>query len=498
MHESRIGERRPVRSRAGGTIPPRVAVAIRTFALALTAATSAVACAAEGDPSGPVETATVSGVVTAAGGASVEGASVTIDGVTVTTGTDGRFERSNLPVGSATIVTSAPGFDTRSESITLAAGANTHDVVLTPEPTATLTGVVRAAGGAVIEGATVRVGTSTATTGADGRFELGSLRVGSVTLVVSAARFDARSESVSLDEGANTHDVVLEQQTLFTYRNAVAYLPAGVSEYRAAIVFLPGLRDPATGNDLDSRALVRGTSELACSIWCLPHVRAEVRSRALQLAGGSVALIGTTTLIDNTTSYQTLLGALSEFGTQSLHPELATIPIVFIGHSMGGCTAYGFSRVHGARVAGFFTMKGACHNTGPAQAAASVPGHFLIGAVDAPYREENITTAFEGGRTAGSPWALSIDPYDHRPVVDFDLLFGWIEAVLAARLPDTAGAPLRPVTEADGWLGDRSSGAISTYACYVSDRSSASWLPSRESALDWQRMAEGTVVVSDC
>ena len=34
---------------------------------------------------------------------------------------------------------------------------------------------------------------------------------------------------------------------LFTYGNAVAYLPAGVAEYEAAIVFLPGLRDPATG-----------------------------------------------------------------------------------------------------------------------------------------------------------------------------------------------------------------------------------------------------------
>ena len=48
-------------------------------------------------------------------------------------------------------------------------------------------------------------------------------------------------------------------------------------------------------------------------------------------------------------------------------------------HSMGGCTAYGFSRVHGSCVAGFFTMKGGC------------------------------------------------------PVLEFDLLFDWIEDVLAAR-----------------------------------------------------------------
>jgi pimeloyl-ACP methyl ester carboxylesterase len=207
-----------------------------------------------------------------------------------------------------------------------------------------------------------------------------------------------------------------------------------------------------------------------------------------------VALIGTTTLVDNPASYETLLRALSDFGTQSLHPELANIPIFFVGHSMGGCTAYGFSRVHGARVAGFFTMKGGCHSPGPAAAAAGVPGHFLIGQVDEPHRRENITAVFEAGRAAGAPWAVSIDPFQHGPIVDFELLFDWIDAVLAARLPLTPGAPLRAVTVTDGWLGDRSSGAISPYACFSSTRSSASWLPSEETALHWQRMAGGTVV----
>jgi pimeloyl-ACP methyl ester carboxylesterase len=285
---------------------------------------------------------------------------------------------------------------------------------------------------------------------------------------------------------------------LLTYGNAVAYLPTGVAEYKAAIVFLPGLRDPVTGNDLDSRALVRGTSGGACSIWCSPAERAEVRSRALELVGGNVALVGTTTLVDNAASYETLLRALSGFGTQSLHPELANIPIFFVGHSMGGCTAYGFGRVHGARVAGFFTMKGACHNPGPAAAATGVPGHFLIGAMDEQYRRENITAVFEAGRAAGAPWAVSIDAFQHGPIVDFDLMFDWIDAVLAARLPVTPGAPLRAITVTNGWLGDRSSGAISTYACFNATRSSASWLPSEETALDWLRMAGGTVVVSGC
>jgi hypothetical protein len=285
---------------------------------------------------------------------------------------------------------------------------------------------------------------------------------------------------------------------LFTHGNAVAFLPTGIAQYRAAIVFLPGLRDPATGKDLDSRDLVRGTSTGGCSIWCSPAERAEVRTRALALAGGNVALIGTTTLVDTSASYDTLLTALAEFGTQSQHPELASIPILFVGHSQGGCTAYGFSRVHAARVAGFFTMKGGCHSPAPAAAAAGVPGHFLIGEVDELYRRQNITGVFEAGRAAGAPWAISIDPFQHGPILDFDLLFDWIDAVLAARLPLAPGAPLQAIPVPEGWLGDRSSGVISTYACFSANRSSASWLPSQETALDWQRMAKGAGIVGGC
>ena len=235
-----------------------------------------------------------------------------------------------------------------------------------------------------------------------------------------------------------------------------------------------------------------------CSIWCSPAERAAVRSRALALAGGEVALIGTTTLVDTPASYNTLLTALSDFGTQSQHPELASIPILFVGHSQGGCTAYGFSRVHGDRVAGFFTMKGGCHSPGPAAAAAGVPGHFLIGRLDEPHRFQNITGVFEAGRGAGAPWAVSIDPFQHGPIVDFDLMFDWIDAVLTARLPPAPGASLRAMAVEDGWLGDRSNGAISTYPCFSSPGSIASWLPSRETAIDWQRMAGGTVVVGGC
>ena len=364
-------------------------------------------------------------------------------------------------------------------------------------PTAAVSGVVKTAAGAFVEGASVKIGSASATTGEDGRFELQNVPVGSATITATAPDFEPRSESVSLIAGTNVHDVVLTQTT-FAHQDFVAYLPAGKAEYKVAIVFLPGPQDPSTGDPLDSRGLVRGASGALCSIWCLATDRTEVRSRALALAGGNVALVGMTTLVDEPASYEALLSALSELGTQSLHPELANIPLILIGHSMGGCTAYGFSRVHAARVAGFMTMKGACHTTGDPAAATSVPGYFLIGGTDAPERKANLTAVFDAGRAASAPWAVSVDASGHDPIADLGLMFDWINAVLAGRLPATAGAPLRAMPQSAGWLANQSSRVISTYACYSGAHSGASWLPSLQTALKWQGMAGGTGVTASC
>ena len=100
-----------------------------TLAAALATAIVLAAC---GDPGGPAAKATVSGVVKAASGAVIEGASVTIRNATATTAADGRFELQDLPVGSSTVITIAADFDPRSQNLSLTAGTNTLDIVLTP------------------------------------------------------------------------------------------------------------------------------------------------------------------------------------------------------------------------------------------------------------------------------------------------------------------------------------------------------------------------------
>jgi hypothetical protein len=190
----------------------RLSTSTATCALALVTSIVVAACG-KSDGSGPTAIATVSGIVSASTGGVIEGASVKIGSATATTDADGRFEIGNLPVGDATITTSAPLFDSRSQSVSLIEGANVHDVVLTRQPTATVSGVVTAGAGAIIEGAiqgaSVKIGGRTVTTGADGRFEIENVAVGNTTISTSAPGFAERSVSVSLVAGPNTRDIVL-------------------------------------------------------------------------------------------------------------------------------------------------------------------------------------------------------------------------------------------------------------------------------------------------
>ena len=48
--------------------------------------------------------------------------------------------------------------------------------------------------------------------------------------------------------GPGGPNAIRTTRALFRYQYTIAYLRAGIAEYEAAIVFLPGLRDPATGS----------------------------------------------------------------------------------------------------------------------------------------------------------------------------------------------------------------------------------------------------------
>jgi hypothetical protein len=181
---------------------------------------------------------------------------------------------------------------------------------------------------------------------------------------------------------------------------------------------------------------------------------------------------------------------MAALATVSQHPELATAPFLFDGLSAGGYFAYAFTRLHPERVIGFWTQKGGAHDIRDGLAAKQVPGFLVIGGVDTKDRCLNLTALFENNRPAGALWALAVEPgAGHTRVLDSDLQFHWMDAVLESRLPAAAapGAPvaLRPVSEGSGWLGDRETAAVAQFGDYDKDETQASWLPSAQVAADW-------------
>jgi hypothetical protein len=151
-------------------------------------------------------------VVDATTGAPISGATVAGAGRSVTTDSTGGFALTDLAPGTLTLTVSATGYSTRQQTVAVTSGSATAITVSLPQATGTVTGTVRnGATSAPIPGATVRVGSLTATTDANGRFSLAGLRTGSATLEVSASGFVTQQQAVTVTEGSTEVVVALPE-----------------------------------------------------------------------------------------------------------------------------------------------------------------------------------------------------------------------------------------------------------------------------------------------
>jgi pimeloyl-ACP methyl ester carboxylesterase len=258
-------------------------------------------------------------------------------------------------------------------------------------------------------------------------------------------------------------------------------LPPEVPTYRGVFVVGPGAED-------DTRLIADRVFDNV-GVFDDPGFQAY-RARILALAEEhGLAVAGARLPSPDVTSLdrlENLPTALGEFADESGHPELTQAPLVFDGYSAGGCFAYAFTRRHPERVIGFWTQKGGCHDGRDGGAAKQVPGFLIIGGADLERRCLNLTELFENNRPAGALWALAVQPgAGHERMLDFDLLFSWMDTVIEQRLPEMPGALLRPISEESGWLGNPEMAAVGFFEDYDGDRAQASWLPSAEAAQRW-------------
>jgi hypothetical protein len=366
------------------------------------------------------------------------------------------------------------------------------------QPT-TLSGLisVRDEQGQAVAGATITVGSVSATSAQDGRFVLPAVPIGSAIVRVTAPGFDPAQQTVAIQAGGNFIAMSLWRDNVMYEANGIlVYVPSGVTTVRGVFFLMIGL-------NVDSRHFVRDDlSQYPLSAHQVSAVQ-DYRRRVMTLARAhGLALMGSVTNFTAPTP-DGILQALANMSSPSGRPELAHAPLLFHGNSGGACASYDFTVLHPERVIGFIIAKASACLSLDASPAIAVPGYFIFGELDLvlPDAASQMTALFEQHRANGALWALAVEPgagHDH--VADYNLLFNWMGEVVARRLPATftPGTPvqLRPLDATSGWLGNRTSRAIAEYVCYTGDKLTASWLPSNQTARDWQAMVSSRSVTT--
>jgi hypothetical protein len=197
-------------------------------------------------------------------------------------------------------------------------------------------------------------------------------------------------------------------------------------------------------------------------------------------------------------SLEMMKKALTDFGTQSKHPELATVPWALWGHSGGAYWTYFMTQQVPERIIANVSRTGVGGSL-PA-AARAIPQLLAIGEGEnghsefGPYYSGTINI-FNNERGKGALMALSIDPQ-----ATHDLRWGrlismaFFDAVFAQRLPAQYDQPLNALDTSKAWLGNNSTRSIAAASAYSGDTLKASWFPDQSFAERWKTFeADATI-----
>jgi len=206
--------------------------------------------------------------------------------------------------------------------------------------------------------------------------------------------------------------------------------------------------------------------------------------------------------------------ALAEFGTQSGHPELASVPWALWGHSGGGHWAGGMTLLHPERVAAVWLRSGVpLLQPNPDRSTIkpyTIPGPALgvpimcnLGTKEGvtvkdgrfagvwPANEEFFTAM----RAQGALIGVAVDPLTaHECGNQRYLAIPWLDACLSARLPEKPGAPLHPMPVAEAWLAPLLSTEALPAATFPGDAKTAVWLPGERIAKAWMQYGKDSAV----
>ena len=209
--------------------------------------------------------------------------------------------------------------------------------------------------------------------------------------------------------------------------------------------------------------------------------------------------------------------ALSDLGTQSGHPELATVPWALWGHSGGANWAGAMTLLQPDRVAAAWLRSGAPSVVAApgkptpyaiADAATQVPLMCNLGTQEGVTVREGrfagvwggVETFFTTMRAQGALIAVAVDPLtSHECGNQRYLAIPWFDACLTARLPAKRGSPLRSMSASAGLLAPLHAGEPKIVAPVPADKFSGPkeksiWLPNAASARAWTQYVTDTAV----
>ncbi len=294
---------------------------------------------------------------------------------------------------------------------------------------------------------------------------------------------DPGEATLRCSDGDVNQEDGLTRVEVFEFGNFALYVPARVATTRGLMLALGGP---------DTRGFVTG-KPLGAPI---PAVEASLQTLGqefrMMASTCGLAILGVRSAMANgPASDQLLFDAVQTAAALSAHPELPTAPVLVYGISGGAPQASGFVARNPARVAGLFLKVPAGVSSLTNGDALGVPTYVVQAELDAFVNNAAVTATFEGNRGAGALWARAMErgvPHHSLTPLQRQVTINWMSTILSLRLPVRLSHPLREIAEARGWLGNLTTGDAVRWAAYRGDRTLASWLPSKSTANEWERL----------
>jgi len=186
-------------------------------------------------------------------------------------------------------------------------------------------------------------------------------------------------------------------------------------------------------------------------------------------------------------SGQAMLDVLDLLADKSGHPELKKAPFAFWGMSAGGEFNYEFACWKPERVISFIVNKGGVYYTALAsEATRKVPGVFLTGEIDNPYRNEIVEGIFSVNRRFGAQWIFAEEPgQGHEFAKSEAFALKYFDLIIPMRVKEALHSPGLAPLPSLGYLASITTHEIMEDNVKPLPKGITSWFPSRQIAELW-------------